>query len=123
MLSADGMRAFPQVGSGTAGPLKFERNILCDFDHFSGGGSLLQDLPFTTRGDAAQGLSQESHTTGSICDILCSLDHQNLRGLTPILADIPLTHPFVGNAVNREQWGTHQGKGLSPIYNNGRCVR
>ena len=26
--------------------------------------------------------------------------------------DISLTHPFVGNAVNRKQWGTYQGKGL-----------
>jgi hypothetical protein len=23
-----------------------------------------------------------------------------------------MTHPFVGNAVDREQWGTYQGKGL-----------
>ena len=56
--------------------------------------------------------SREFHTTGSICDILCTPDHQNLRGLTPILADISLTHPFVGNAVNREQRGSYQGKDL-----------
>ena len=62
--------------------------------------------------DAAHGLQREFHTTGRICNILYTPDHQNLRGLTHIFADISLTHPFVGNAVNREQWGTYQGKGL-----------
>jgi hypothetical protein len=32
--------------------------------------------------------------------------------LTPILADISLTNPFVENAVDREQWSTYQGKSL-----------
>ena len=66
----------------------------------------------TARVDAAHGLPREFHTTGRICDNLYTPDHQNLRGLTPILADISLTHPFDGNAVNREQWLTYQGKGL-----------
>jgi hypothetical protein len=39
-----------------------------------------------------------------ICEILFTPDHQNRWGLTPIVADISLTHPFVGNAVDREQW-------------------
>jgi hypothetical protein len=34
-------------------------------------------------------------------------DNQNLRRLTPILADISLTYPLVGNAANRDQWGTY----------------
>ena len=71
-----------------------------------------EEAGFTARVDAAHGLPREFHTTGRICDILFTPDHQNLRGLTPILADISLTHPFVGNAVDREQWGTYQGKGL-----------
>jgi len=34
-------------------------------------------------------------------------------GGTPILADVSRTHPFIGNAVDRDQWGTYQGKKLS----------
>ena len=29
------------------------------------------------------------------------------------LADVALTHPFIGNAVDRDQWWTYQGKKLS----------
>jgi hypothetical protein len=61
---------------------------------------------------AAHGLPREFHITGRIYDILNIPDYQNLRGLTPILADISRTHPFVENAVSREQWSTYQGKGL-----------
>jgi len=39
-------------------------------------------------------------------------DHQNLLGLTPILAD--MTHSFVWNAVNREQRDTYQERGSVP---------
>ena len=65
------------------------------------------DAGSTARVDAALGLPREFHATGRICDILYTADHQNLMGLTPVLADISLTHPFVGNAVNWEQWGTY----------------
>ena len=34
------------------------------------------------------------------------------QGVTPILADISLTQPFIGNAVDRDRWGTYQGKNL-----------
>jgi len=71
-----------------------------------------EEAGLTARVDVAHGLLREFHTTGRICDIFFTTDHQNLRGLTPILADILMTHPFVGNAVDREQWGTYQGKGL-----------
>ena len=62
-----------------------------------------EEAGFTARVDVAHGLPREFHTTGKICDILYTPEHQNLRGLTPILADISLTHPFVGNAVNQKQ--------------------
>ena len=62
--------------------------------------------------DAAHGLPREFHTTGRMCDLLYTPDHQNLRVLTPILADISLTRPFVENTVKREQRGTYQRKGL-----------
>ena len=52
-----------------------------------------EEAGFTARVDAAHGLPREFHTTGWICNILYTPDHQNLRGLTPILADISLTHP------------------------------
>ena len=39
------------------------------------------------------------HTAGRICDIL---------QVGPILAHVSLTHPFIGNAVERDQWGTYQ---------------
>ena len=32
--------------------------------------------------------------------------------MTPILSDISLTRPFIGNAGDRKQWGIFQGKGL-----------
>ena len=32
--------------------------------------------------------------------------------MTPNLSDISVTHPFIGNAGDREQWGVFQGKGL-----------
>ena len=66
----------------------------------------------TARVDVAHGIPRELHNTGRICDILFAPDHQNLRELTPILADISLTHHFVGNAVDREQLDTHQTKSL-----------
>ena len=65
-----------------------------------------EEAGFTARVDVAHGLPRELHTTCRICDILFTPDHHNLWGLTPILADVSLTHPFVGNAVDREQWGT-----------------
>ena len=52
-----------------------------------------EEAGFTVRVDAAHGLLQGFHTMGRICDIHYTPDHQNLRGLTPILADISLTHP------------------------------
>ena len=33
--------------------------------------------------------------------------------MAPILAEIPLAHPFIGNAVDRDRRGTYQGKNLS----------
>jgi hypothetical protein len=71
-----------------------------------------EEAGFTARVDVAHGLPRELHTAGRICDILYTPDHQNLRGMTPILADISLTHTFIGNAGDREQWGIYQGKGL-----------
>jgi hypothetical protein len=71
-----------------------------------------EEAGFTARVDVAHGLPRELHTAGRICDILYTPDHQNLRGMTPILSDISLTHPFIGNAGDREQWGIFQGKGL-----------
>ena len=67
---------------------------------------------FTAWVNAAYGLPQEFNTTGRMCDLLYTPDHQNLRVLTLILADISLTRPFVENAVNREQRGTYPRKGL-----------
>jgi hypothetical protein len=48
--------------------------------------------------DVAHGLPRELHTAGRICDSLYSPDNQNLMGVTPVLADISLPHPFIGNA-------------------------
>jgi len=59
------------------------------------------------------GLPHELHMAGRICDILYTPNNQNLRGVTPILADVSLTHTCIGNAVDRDQWGTYQGKKLS----------
>ena len=59
------------------------------------------------------GLPCELHPAGRICDILYTPNNQNLRGLTPILAEISLTHPFIGKAVDRDRWGTYQGKNPS----------
>jgi hypothetical protein len=70
------------------------------------------EVGFTARVDVAHGLPREFHTALRICKILFTPDHPNRWGLTPIVADISLTHPFVGNAVDREQWDTNQGKGL-----------
>jgi len=61
---------------------------------------------------AAHGITRDVHTTCRICDIIYIPDYQNLRGLTPILTDISLIHPFVENAVHRKQWSTYLGKGL-----------
>ena len=33
--------------------------------------------------------------------------------MTPVLADVSLTHPFIGNSVDRDQWANYQGKKLS----------
>jgi len=59
------------------------------------------------------GLPRELHTAGRICNILYTPNNHNLRGVTPILADISLTHPFIGNAVDRDRRGTYQRKNLS----------
>jgi len=72
-----------------------------------------EEAGFTARVDVKHGLPRELHTAGRICDILYTPNNQNLRGVTPILADVSLTHPFIGNAVDRNQWGTYQGKKLS----------
>jgi len=51
----------------------------------------------------------------------------NLLGLACILADISLTHPFIGNAADMDQWGTYQGKKLSQRAQikslGGKCAR
>ena len=52
------------------------------------------------------------HTAGRFCDILYTPNNQNVRGVTPILADISLTHPFTGNAGDRDKWGIYQKKNL-----------
>ena len=62
------------------------------------------------RADAAHCLPREFHTTGRICDISYTPDHQNLRGLAPILADISLTHPFVGNVVTGSRGAPTRGR-------------
>ena len=59
------------------------------------------------------GLPCELHPAGRICDILYTPNNRNLRSLIPLLAVISLTHPFIGNAVDRDRWGTYQGKNLS----------
>ena len=59
------------------------------------------------------GLARELHTAGKIYDILQTPDKQNLTGVAPILTDISLTHPFIGNAVHRDRWGTFQRKNLN----------
>jgi hypothetical protein len=72
-----------------------------------------EEAGFTARVDVKHGLPRELHTAGRICDILYTPNNQNLRGVTPILADVSLTHPFIGNAVDRDQWGIYQGNKLS----------
>ena len=64
-----------------------------------------EEAGFTARVDVAHGLPCELQNAGRICCILFIPDHRNRRGLTPILADILLTHPIVGNAVDREHGG------------------
>ena len=70
-----------------------------------------EEAGFTARVDVKHGLPRDVPTTGRLRHSLHPRS-QNLRGLTPILVDVSLTHPFVGNAVDREQWDTYQGKGL-----------
>jgi len=72
-----------------------------------------EEAGFTARVDVKHGLPRELHTAGRICDILYTPNNQNLRGVTHILADVSLTHPFIGYAVDMDQWGTYQGKKLS----------
>jgi hypothetical protein len=72
-----------------------------------------EEAGFTARVDVAHGLPRELHNAGRICDILYIPTDLKLHGLTPILADVSLTHCFIGNASDREQWGTYQGKQLS----------
>jgi hypothetical protein len=71
-----------------------------------------EEAGFTARVDVAHGLPRELHNAGRICDILYVPTDQKLIGLTPILADVSLTHIFTGNSSDREQWGTFQGKNL-----------
>jgi hypothetical protein len=71
-----------------------------------------EEAGFTARVDVAHGLPREFHNAGKICDILYIPTDLHIQGLTPILADVSLTHPFIGNAGDREQWGTYQGKNL-----------
>jgi hypothetical protein len=62
-----------------------------------------EEAVFTARVDVKHGFPRKLHTAGRICDILYTPNNQNLRGVTPILADVSLTHPFIGNAVDRDQ--------------------
>ena len=73
----------------------------------------VEEVGFTARVDVKHGLPHELHTAGRICDILYTPNNENLMGVTPILADVSLTHPCIKNAVDRDQWGTYQGKKLS----------
>jgi hypothetical protein len=71
-----------------------------------------EEAGFIAQFDAVQGLSREFlHHRQDLRYSLHSRSSES-AGLTPILADISMTHPFVGNAVNREQGATYQGKGL-----------
>ena len=72
-----------------------------------------KEAGFTASVDETHGLPRELRTAGRICDILYTPNNQNLRGVTPILADVSQTQPFIGNAVDRDQWSTYQGKKLS----------
>jgi len=72
-----------------------------------------EEAGFTARVDVKHGLPRELHTAGRICDIPHTRKNQTLEGMTPILAAVSLTHPFIRNAVDRDQWGTYQGKKLS----------
>ena len=72
-----------------------------------------EEAGFTARVGVKHGLLHELHTAGKMYDIRYTPTDQNLRDLTPILADISLTHPFIGNAVDRDRWGTYQRKNLS----------
>jgi len=65
-----------------------------------------EEAGFKARVDVKHGLPRELNMAGRICDILYTPNNQNLRGVTPILADVSLTHPFIGNAVDMDQWGT-----------------
>jgi hypothetical protein len=71
------------------------------------GRGVREEAGFTARVDVKHGLPRELHTAGRICDILWYSNNQTLRGATPIPADISLTHPFIGNAVDRDRWGTY----------------
>ena len=54
----------------------------------------------TARVDVAHGIPREFHTTGRIFGSLFTPYYSNLRGVTSILAEISMTHPFVRNAIS-----------------------